>query len=90
MSDINIAKNLIKRKVHINDLACNVPTEKYEGIELLIIESDECLKAIKTKIKLKSQLTQKFKSHLEEHQRQALKTQVGEVSGSIKNLESEL
>jgi serine/alanine adding enzyme len=90
MTDIYTIKSLIKRKVLISELELEVSNQKREEVEFLIVASQNCLNAIKVKIKEKSQITKKFKSQLTNEDREHLKIQVSEISNAIKQLESEL
>lgn len=90
MTDINTAKSLIKRKILLNELGGDLSNQKREKIEQLIVVCQNYLKAIKSKIKEKSQITKKFKSQLAAAECEKLKVHVSAISNEIKLLENEL
>ena len=90
MTNINTAKNLIKRRHLVSDLAFNLSSQKQEKAEQLIAVCQDSLKAIKQKIKEKSKVTKRFKCKLEDAERDELKSTVCKISIEIKYLESVL
>jgi FemAB-related protein (PEP-CTERM system-associated) len=90
MTDINTAKSLIKKKILLSELEEEFSNQKREEIEQTIVVCQNYLKAIKSKIKEKSQITKKFKSKLAAADSEKLKTDVSAISNEIKLLENEL
>lgn len=90
MEVINLVRELIKNKVDLGELNFKLPEENSETVEILLANSQDCLKKIKKKIKEKSAFTKQFKSSLSEAEKEVLKLQVRKVSSEIKKLESSL
>ena len=90
MDVINVAKQLIRKKMYLNELEISLTEKESEAADKIMVLSRLHLKKIKKKVKEKSEITKQFKNDLDDAERSNLKSLVKSASQEIKDLESEL